>query len=100
MTIIFDTVEFWIESIETTIPFIAVDTVTDSAVVNLKKGGRCVGWSVVTGSSTSTAPIVSLLTGAGGVIPYGTELTSVMARGITRLGNNTTNIHIIVYMRR
>lgn len=101
MTVIFTTGDFWIESLIETIPFLVVDTVTDSPLVNLTKPGRVVGITAVTLGGIGKATVVSVLNQALGVIEYGDPLTGIVFRGMTRIAG-ALNIPCIamVFLRK
>jgi len=101
MTVIFTTSDFWIETIIVIIPFVAVDTVTDSPASNLERAGRIVGVSAVTIGGIAFSPEVSVFDQSIGVLSYGKAITGVMAKGIARLGAPTdVSVFITCFMRK
>lgn len=93
--IIKDEGDFWIEQHALTIPFVAVDTSTDSALQNLDRPGivRSYSDSILTGIGKGT--VHGVLNQAGtGLVP-GQFATGIISRGIQRIAP-AANATIIV----
>jgi len=102
MTLIDGNDDFWIESADVAIPFVAIDTVTDSGLVPLEKPGRFVGGTVSAKDGIGNGLMVALFNGNPiSALSYGDLFDTILVRGILRLGPaGTKNARCVVFMRK
>jgi len=103
MVIIADFGKQWIESVDVVIPFVALDTPTNSPVVNFTRPGVYIGGVLELQSLGTIDKSIewTFLDQGGGGISYGEFLTGVIGRGVQRLGATANaNMTGIFFLRK